>query len=60
MTKKELKVIRSCISAAQDAIEHLATENYPYTDFCDEDLSDIFYQLNSMCILLTDKMEELT
>lgn len=57
MDIKSLTVIRTAIWSAKDIIEELACEDYPYTPFEDEDLSDIFYQLNSMGIALTEKME---
>ena len=57
MTKKELIVIRRCICSAQEAIEQLACENYPYSKFCDSDFRDMFYSLNSMAISLTSKID---
>lgn len=57
MDIKPLTVIRTAIWSAKDIIEELACEDYPHTPFKDEDLSGIFYQLNSMGIALTEKME---
>ena len=59
MNIKSLTVIRTAIWSAKDIIEELACEDYPNTPFEDEDLSDIFYQLNSMGIALTEKMESM-
>lgn len=59
MNVKALWTIYNCISNAQDAIEMLACENYPYTEFVDKELGDMFYQLNSMCIAVTKKIEAL-
>ena len=59
MDIKSLTVIRTAIWSAKDIIEELACEDYPHTPFKDEDLSDIFYQLNSMGIALTEKMESM-
>lgn len=59
MDIKSLTVIRAAIWSAKDIIEELACEDYPYTPFKDEDLSDIFYQLNSMGIALTEKIKSM-
>ena len=56
MTKKELCVIQDCIRAARNSIENLACENYPYSEFCDLDIKDMYYRLVDMSILLTRKM----
>ena len=57
MTKKELNVILKALSHAQDVIEDLACENYPWSPFEDPELSDMFYRLNDMCITVNRKME---
>lgn len=59
MNEKALRTIYNCISNAKDAIEMLACENYPFTEFMDADLGEMFYQLNSMCIAVTRKIEAL-
>lgn len=59
MDIKSLAVIRTAIRSAQDIIEELACEDYPNTPFEDKDLSDIFYQLNSMGIALTEKIKSM-
>ena len=57
MTKKEMKVIQSGIRNVKDIIEELACENYPFAEFCDPDLRDMFYSLNGMALLLDRKIE---
>ena len=59
MDIKSLTVIRTAIRSAQDIIEELACEDYPNTPFEDKDLSDIFYQLNSMGMALTEKIKSM-
>lgn len=59
MTKKELTVIQHCIRNAKESIEELACENYPFTDFYDKELADMFLELNNMCITITRKIEAL-
>ena len=59
MDIKSLTVIRTAIRSARDIIEELACEDYPYTPFEDKDLRDIFYQLNSVEMALTEKMESM-
>ena len=58
MTKKELRIIRDAIGLAQSAIEALACENYPYTDFDAKYLSDMHYDLNDMWLKLSEKIKE--
>lgn len=58
MTKKELIVIHDAIDHAKAVIEALACENYPYTDFYSVDLREMFYDLNTMCLKLSEKIEE--
>lgn len=57
MTIKELKSIRSAIRHAKQLIQELACEDYPFTEFEDKDLSDMFYELNDMCVAFTAKIE---
>ena len=57
MTKKELNVILKALDHAQEVIEDLACENYPWTPFEDPELSDMFYRLNDMCITVNKKLE---
>lgn len=57
MTKKELNVILKSLDHAQEVIEDLACENYPWTQFEDPELRDMFYRINDMCITVNRKME---
>ena len=57
MTKKELNVIWKALNHAQEVIEDLACENYPWTQFEDPDLRDMFYRINDMCITVNKKLE---
>lgn len=59
MDIKSLTVIRTAIRSAKYIIEELACEDYPYTPFEDKDLSDMFYQLNSMVMALTEKIKSM-
>ena len=57
MTEKELQVIWSALTHAQETIEYLACENHPWTAFEDQEMSNLFYQLNDMCITVNKKLE---
>lgn len=57
MTKKELNVIWKALNHAQEVIEDLACENYPWTAFEDQEMSNLFYQLNDMCITVNKRLE---
>ena len=57
MTNKELTVILKALNHAQEVIEDLACENYPWAPFEDPELRDMFYRLNDMCIAVNRKME---
>lgn len=57
MTKKELSVILNSVRHAQNNIEVLGFENYPYGMAEDEDIRKMYYELNDMCILLSAKIE---
>lgn len=59
MDIKSLTVIRTAIRSARDIIEEIACEDYLHTPFEDKDLSDIFYQLNSMAMALTEKIKSM-
>lgn len=59
MDIKSLTVIHTAIRSAQDIIEEIACEDYPHTPFEDKDLRDIFYQLNSMGMVLTEKIKSM-
>lgn len=57
MTKKELSVILNSIRNAQNNIEVLGFENYPYGMAEDKDIQKMYYELNDMCILLNEKIK---
>lgn len=57
MTTKEMKTILFAIRNAKTAIEELACENYPDTEFEDEDFREMFYKLNDMCITINEKID---
>lgn len=57
MTKKELNVILNSVRHAQNNIEVLGFENYPYGMAEDEDIRKMYYELNDMCILLNEKIK---
>jgi hypothetical protein len=56
MTKKELEVILSGIRHAQRNIEMLGFENFPYGMAEDRYIQIMYYRLNDMCCLLSDKI----
>lgn len=60
MEIKKLEVIQGIIRTAKDTIITLAWDNYPYGNAQDKDLEKIFYDLNSMCIVLTDKIDQMS
>ena len=57
MTKKELNVIFNSVRHAQNNIEVLGFENYPYGMAEDKDIRKMYYELNDMCILLNEKIK---
>lgn len=59
MTPKELTIIQNCIRNAKASIEVLACDNYPFSEFKDPDLRDMFYSLNDMSQAITRKLEEM-
>lgn len=59
MTIKELKQIRNSLYNARDTVEILGTENYPFTNFEDKEIRDIFYNLNEMAITISNKIHVL-
>lgn len=58
MTKKELTVILNSVRHAQNNLEVLGFENFPYGMAEDEDIWKMYYDLNDMCILLDEKIKE--
>lgn len=59
MDKKSLEVVLDAIRHAQNTVETLLTENFPYTDFEDSDIRDLFYKLNDMGLALVQKIEKI-
>ena len=53
---RKLRTILSALYHARETVEMLETENFPYTDFEDEELRAIFYELNRMAITVTNKI----
>lgn len=56
MSKNEIEAIRAALICAADTIQHLGTKNYPYTDFEDREIEEMFYSLNAMILKLHDKI----
>lgn len=59
MDEKRLEAIQGAVRHARDTIKVLASENYPDTPVEDDDLRKMFYSLNEMCILLSQKIRDL-
>lgn len=60
MTKKELSIILDILRMTKSTIINLDWDAYPEGDPQDKDLKKIFYDLNSMCIVLTDKIDQIS
>ena len=58
MSIKHLEVIQNAIRNARNALEILTCENYPYTDFPDEEFEKMFADLSKMSLLITKKIGE--
>ncbi|MDD7439754.1 hypothetical protein [Prevotellamassilia timonensis] len=58
MTKKELKVINTAIHGAMDVLETLSRKpgDWTYYGIADEDLRNMFYDLNTMCLKLNERI----
>ena len=59
MEIRKLKTILAALRNARVTIEILATENFPYTDFEDEEIREMFYDLNNMAIVMSNKIDAL-
>ena len=57
MSKNEIEAIRAALICAADTIQHLGTKNYPYTDFEDREIEEMFYSLNTMILKLHEKIK---
>ena len=56
MEIRKLETILSVLRSARETIELLSTENFPFTDFEDPELGEIFYKLNNMAITIANKI----
>lgn len=56
MTIKEMECVYSAIWHAKELINHLCCEDYPYSDFEDEDFCEMYYELNRMNMDITEKI----
>ena len=50
MKPNELRVMLAACRHAQETFKLLACENYPFGDWESQELRNMFYQLNDMCI----------
>ena len=58
MKKRELESIQYAVRCAQNIIESLGFENYPYGMTEDKDIRELYYDLNDICILLSKKIKK--
>ena len=58
MTKRELEAIQHGVRCAQNIIEALGYENYPYGITEDRDIQEMYYELNDMLIMLSKKIQK--
>lgn len=56
MEIKKLEAILTVLRSARDTVEILAAENFPFTDFEDPELGEIFYKLDGMAITIANKI----
>lgn len=56
---RKLKTILAALRHARETIELLATEKFPYTDFEDDEIRAMFYELNNMAIVMSNKIDVL-
>ena len=56
---RKLKTILAALRHARETIELLANENFPYTDFEDDEIRLMFYELNNMAIVMSNKIDDL-
>lgn len=60
VTKKDLRVVWGAVTNARNTLCVLAWDDYPNGQFCgDNELERIFYELNDICIKLTDKIDRM-
>ncbi len=58
MKRKELEVIQNSIRTVRDNMGILLAEDGHYRNIQDAELRKLYYDLNDMCLLLGQKMEE--
>ena len=58
MNAKELDVILGCIRNVRDVIADLAFDRFPYSECKDDDLKEMFFELNKMAIAVDAKRME--
>ena len=56
MDIKKLETILTVLRSVRETVELLAAENFPFTDFEDPELGEIFYRLNDMAITIANKI----
>lgn len=56
---KTLTVIQDSIHHTMSIIRTLACENYPYTEFDDSDIGRMYYEMNTMCLCISNKINGL-
>lgn len=56
MEIRKLEAIFTVLRSARETVELLAAENFPFTDFEDPELGEIFYKLNDMSITIANKI----
>ena len=56
MEIRKLEAILTVLRSARETVELLAAENFPFTDFEDPELGEIFYKLNDMSITIANKI----
>ena len=54
---KTLQVVQDSIRHTMDVIRVLACENYPHTEFYDSDIGRMYYEMNTMCMCITKKID---
>ena len=59
MTIKELECVASAIRHTKEVIAQLGCENYPFSQFDDEDIGEMFYSLNDMVMAIDGKIDVL-
>ena len=59
MDEKTLRAILACIHGAKDVIQCLAIGNWPDRVSEDNDINEMFYQLNDIALKLYEKIHEL-